>query len=45
MNSERSTPVCLTRAQYAAIERFAKQNGMLSTSQALENILERIDNQ
>lgn len=34
-----SMPVCFTEEQYKAIEIFAKRNGMLNASQALEKIL------
>ena len=37
---KRSMPVCFTTEQYKKIEEFAKRNGMLNTSQALEKILE-----
>lgn len=32
-------PVCFTEEQHKMIEAFAKKNGMLNTSQALEKIL------
>lgn len=32
-------PVCFTQKQYEQIEKFAKKNGMLNASQALEEIL------
>ncbi len=35
----RSIPVCFTEKQYKIIEEFAKKNGMLNASQALEKIL------
>ncbi|MCG3779438.1 MAG: hypothetical protein JW390_20020 [Nitrosopumilus sp.] len=35
----RSMPVCFTEKQYKMIEEFAKKNGMLNASQALEKIL------
>ena len=35
----RSIPVCFTEKQYKMIEEFAKKNGMLSASQAIEKIL------
>ena len=35
----RSMPVCFTNEQYKDIVRYAKQNGMLNASQALERIL------
>jgi len=37
--NNRSMPVCFTEKQYKMIEEFAKRNGMLNTSQALEKIL------
>ena len=38
---KRSMPVCFTKDQYKMIEEFAKKNGMLNASQALEKILEK----
>ncbi|MDC0035865.1 hypothetical protein OAI97_00155 [Nitrosopumilus sp.] len=35
----RSIPVCFSEKQYKMIEEFAKKNGMLNASQALEKIL------
>ncbi len=35
----RSMPVCFTKKQFKMIEEFAKRNGMLNASQALEKIL------
>jgi len=35
----RSIPVCFTEKQHKMIEEFAKKNGMLNASQALEKIL------
>ncbi len=32
-------PVCFTEKQYTMIKEFAKRNGMLNASQALEKIL------
>ncbi len=32
-------PVCFTEKQYKMIEAYAKRNGMLNASQALEKIL------
>ncbi len=32
-------PVCFTEKQYKMIEEYAKKNGMLNASQALEKIL------
>ena len=34
-------PVCFTEKQYKMIEEFAKRNGMLNASQALEKILSK----
>ena len=36
---KRSMLVCFTEKQYKMIEEFAKRNGMINTSQALEKIL------
>jgi hypothetical protein len=36
---KRSMPVCFTAEQFKMIEEFAKRNGMLNASQALEKIL------
>lgn len=35
----RSMPVCFTEKQYKTIEEYAKRNGMLNASQALEKLL------
>jgi hypothetical protein len=35
----RSMPVCFSEKQYKMIEEFAKKNGLVNTSQALEKIL------
>jgi hypothetical protein len=35
----RSMPVCFNEKQYKMIEEFAKKNGMLNASQALEKLL------
>lgn len=32
-------PVCFTSEQYKMIEEYAKRNGMLNASQALEDLL------
>ena len=32
-------PVCFTEKQFKMINEFARRNGMLNTSQALEKIL------
>jgi len=38
---KRSMPVCFTEEQHKMIEEFAKRNGMINTSQALEKILSK----
>ncbi len=38
---KRSMPVCFTEEQLKMIEEFAKRNGMLNSSQALEKILSK----
>ncbi|HUT05731.1 MAG TPA: hypothetical protein VMW74_03460 [Nitrosopumilaceae archaeon] len=38
---KRSMPVCFTKEQHKMIEEFAKREGMLNASQALEKILAR----
>jgi len=38
---KRSMPVCFTEKQHKMIEEFAKRNGMLNASQALEEILSK----
>jgi len=38
---DRSIPVCFTAEQYAKIEQIAKQKGMLTTSQLLEEALDK----
>lgn len=35
----RSMPVCFTPRQYRLIQEYARRNGMLNASQALEEIL------
>ena len=37
----RSMPVCFTERQYRMIQEYAKRNGMLNASQALERILDQ----
>ena len=37
----RSMPVCFSEKQYKMIEEFAKKNGMLNASHALEKILNK----
>lgn len=36
---KRSMPVCFNNRQYKMIEEYAKRNGMLNASQALEKLL------
>jgi hypothetical protein len=38
---KRSMPVCFTKEQHKIIEEFAKREGMLNSSQALEKILSK----
>jgi len=38
---KRSMPICFTKEQHKIIEEFAKREGMLNTSQALEKILSK----
>ena len=37
---KRSMPICFTTEQYKKIEEFAKKQGMLNASQAVEKLLE-----
>ena len=37
----KSMPVCFSEKQYKMIEEFAKKNGMINASQALEKILNK----
>jgi hypothetical protein len=41
-NPRRTMPVCFTPDQVKLLESYAKKNGMLNTSQAIEHILELI---
>jgi len=34
-------PICFTKEQYKMIEEFAKKNGMLNASQAIEKVLDK----
>lgn len=38
---KRSMPVCFTNEQYEKIKMYAKENGMVNASQALEKILKK----
>jgi hypothetical protein len=42
-NERRSMPICLTPEQIKLLEEYAKNNGMLNTSQAIEQILLSLD--
>ena len=37
---KRSMPICFTTEQYKKIEKFAKKQGMLNASQAVEKLLD-----
>lgn len=37
---KRTMPVCCTEEQHRLIEEFARKNGMLNASQALEKLLD-----
>lgn len=44
MNNEgRSMPICFTPGQIKLLEEYAKKNGMLNSSQALEQIILSLD--
>ena len=36
---KRSMPICFTEKEFKLIEEFAKKNGMVNASQAVEKIL------
>lgn len=38
MSDKRTMPVCFTQEQLKAVEEYAKKRGMLSASQALEEL-------
>jgi hypothetical protein len=38
---KRSMPICFTEKQYKMIEEFAKREGMVNASQAVEKILNK----
>ena len=42
-NERRSMPICFTPGQIKLLEEYAKNNGMLSISQAIEHILLSLD--
>ena len=37
---KRTMPICFTTEDYKKIEEFAKKNGMLNSSQAVEKLLD-----
>lgn len=41
-NPKRTMPICFTPDQVKLLESYAKRNGMLNSSQAIEHILEVI---
>ena len=42
-NERRSMPICFTHGQIKILEEYAKQNGMLNSSQAIEHIILSLD--
>jgi hypothetical protein len=38
MNDKRTMPVCFTPEQLKMVEEYAKKNGMLNASQAIEGL-------
>lgn len=38
MNDKRTMPVCFSPEQLKAVEEYAKKNGMLTASQAIEEL-------
>ncbi len=42
-NERRSMPICFTPAQIKLLEEYAKKNGMLNASQAIEHIILSLD--
>jgi hypothetical protein len=42
-NEKRSMPICFTPAQIKLLEGYAKKNGMLNSSQAVEEIVLSLD--
>jgi len=38
-NERRSMPICFTPEQIKLLEEYAKKNGMLNSSQAIEQII------
>ena len=42
-NERRSMPVCFTPEQIKLLEEYAKKNGLLNSSQAIEHIMLSLD--
>jgi len=42
-NESRSMPICFTPGQIKLLEEYAKKNGMLNSSQAIEQIVLSLD--
>lgn len=42
-NERRSIPVCFTPEQIRLLEEYAKRNGLLNSSQAIEHIVLSLD--
>ncbi len=42
-NESRSMPICFTPGQIKLLEEYAKKNGMLNASQAIEHIILSLD--
>ena len=38
---KRTMPICFTSEQYKKIEKYAKKNGMVNASQAIEKLIEQ----
>ncbi len=39
---KRTMPICFTSKQYQSIVEYAKKNGMVNTSQAIEKLLSSV---
>jgi len=42
-NERRSMPICFTPGQIKLLEEYAKKNGMLNSSQAIEHLILFLD--
>ncbi|MBA2267975.1 MAG: hypothetical protein H0W19_06530 [Nitrosopumilus sp.] len=42
-NERRSMPICFTTAQIKLLEEYAKKNGMITSSQAIEHVILSLD--